>query len=199
MQTLLPPGRLSLALVALTALGGCRHDYRDARSDRADRADAIEGCAERLPVFAANALPQQPYRVIAPVDAFWGITSTARFLHMKRRACELGADALIDADDGRSGPVSTTTVQYDAAGHPISIVQTQPARPRRSAGLAIQFLVPQVAVAAPPPIQVVVPPPVQIIVPRGACPASTETCGPACCDSATSACDRTTNTCIPRF
>jgi hypothetical protein len=198
MPKLPAPGRLTLAAFALVALAGCRHNYGEARSYRAQRY-AVEGCADRLPVFAANAPPQQPYRVIAPVDAFWGLTSTSRFLHMKRRACELGADALIDADDGHSAAVSTTTVQYDQAGHPVTIIQTQPVRPRRSAGLAIQFLVPQVAVAAPPTIQVVVPPPVRIIVPRGACPANTETCGPACCDSASAACDRATNSCLPRF
>jgi hypothetical protein len=80
-------------LPSFFAIVGCR----DARSY--DRKVALELCAAQIAVFPPGQPPQQPYRVVAPVEARWGISVTSRFLKLKREACALGANAIIDAGE----------------------------------------------------------------------------------------------------
>ena len=122
-----------------------------------------------IPVFAPSQPLPQPYRVVAPLDAGfvgnWGWSATSRFKRMKKRACELGADAIIDAADPGVDNRVTTTYQYDAAGRPVAVVQEASRDPGRATALAIQFVGPVVAAPAvvmvspgAPPPPVVAPP-----------------------------------------
>jgi YD repeat-containing protein len=193
------------AILALLALSACDHDVPEARySPRHARRVALDECIAMIPVFPAGQVPSQPYRVLAPIDSGfvgnWGWSSTSRFIRMKRRACELGADAILDADE----PVAdarVTTLQYDAYGRPVTIVQEDPRGARRSTALAVQFAPPQVAVAqaaeppsiippqtaspplalpqpAPPPIVITQPAPAQVIITTPAAPAVVVTTPP---------------------
>jgi hypothetical protein len=132
--------------VMLSVLGivGCR----DARSY--DRKVALELCTAQIAVFPPGQPPQQPYRVVAPVEARWGISATSRFLKLKREACALGANAIIDAGEREESETSvTTTVRYDRWGQPITVVQEQPNTRRRTTALAVQLLPPESPVSHP--------------------------------------------------
>jgi len=154
--------RLSGLFAALAALTACHNDGRSL--ERFNR----EMCVANIPVFPPDQLPAQPYRVVAPVDSYWGLSASSRFQRMKAHACALGADAIIDSADRYVQTSSTTTtVQYDAAGHPIAIQAMAASPARRSGPVAIKFLVPvtaQVATAAPPVVTIVTPPPSVTIV-----------------------------------
>jgi hypothetical protein len=168
------------AALAIVALAGCSHDVPEARTARHAHRAEIRDCVANIEVYSPAASPREPYRVLAPVDAGfvgnWGWTSTSRFNRMKKRACELGADAIIDADDPRLPSRVTTTYQYDEAGRPVSVVQEAPRSARGSTALAIQFVGPgaapqQVTVAPQGPQQVVVvaqPPQEVLLVPQQA-------------------------------
>jgi YD repeat-containing protein len=171
-------------LLLLMAISGCDHDVPEARSARRARHVAIDECTANIEVYPPGGAPQQPYRVVGPLDAGfvgnWGLSSASRFKRMKKRACELGADAIIDADDSSAGDRVTTSYQYDAYGRPVEVVQEASRETRRPTALAIQFVAPpggapQVALAgqtgAPQTIlvpQVVVQ---QVVVPPAAPPA----------------------------
>jgi hypothetical protein len=163
----------------LLALSGCDHDVPEARTPRHERRAAIEECVATIEVYPAGGLLPQPYRVVAPLDASfvgnWGWSSASRFKRMKKRACELGADAIIDADDPGADSRVITSYQYDAYGRPISVVQEASRNAKRSTALAIQFAGPEVAapevlvapqgMAAPPMLT----PPIvvtQVVVPQ---------------------------------
>jgi hypothetical protein len=100
-----------------------------------------------IEVYPPGAPLPAPYRVLAPIDADfvgnWGWSSTSRFKRMKKRACELGADAILDADDSDAANRVTTTYQYDAQGRPVAVVQEASRNAKRSTALAIQFVGPQ--------------------------------------------------------
>jgi hypothetical protein len=178
-----PMPRLSVwGPLVLMALCGCDHDDApEPRTAHHARRFAIDDCIANIQVYPPGAPLPQPYAVLAPLDAGfvgnWGWSSTSRFKRMKKRACELGADAIIDAADPNTDNRVTTTYQYDAAGRPISVVQqASQGDPRRMTALAIQFAGPQAA--APPQVvvgpegasrQVVVAPQVvvqQVVVPQ---------------------------------
>jgi hypothetical protein len=192
-------------VLGLVALSGCsREDNSEVRVGRHERRSAVKECTARIEVYPASTPRPQPYRVLAPIDAGfvgnWGWSATSRYERMKRRACELGADAIIDAPDERVADNRvTTTLQYDAYGRPVTIVQENPTTvARRGAALAIQFVAP----TAPAPVVVEVPAPAPVVVPveveRGACPVNTETCGAVCCDTGTAVCDPGAIMCVRR-
>jgi hypothetical protein len=157
--------RFFCAALAVVALVGCSHDVPEARSARHVHRAELRDCVTSIEVYAPGAPLPQPYHVVAPLDAGfvgnWRLSATSRFNRMKRRACELGADAIIDADEFRDVNRVTTTYQYDAAGRPVAVVQEVPTRPRASTALAIQFVGPQ---AAPPQVAVAPQAPEQVIV-----------------------------------
>jgi YD repeat-containing protein len=147
------------APLMLVALCACDHDGPEARSPRVDRRLAVGECLAAIEVYPPGVALPQPYRVVAPLDAGfvgnWGWSSASRFKRMKKRACELGADAIIDAPDSVADNRVTTTYQYDEAGRPVAVVQ-EASREKHSTALAIQFLTPVVmtsqGVLAPPPM-----------------------------------------------
>jgi YD repeat-containing protein len=169
---------LVTGLLLLTAASGCDHDVPEARTARRARHVAMDECIANIEVYPPSGAPQQPYRVVAPLDAGfvgnWGISSASRFKRMKKRACELGADAIIDADGSSGGDRVTTSYQYDAYGRPVEVVQEASRDTRRSTAFAIQFaapqgVAPQVALTVPngAPQTIVVPQVViqQVVVP----------------------------------
>jgi hypothetical protein len=145
----------ALGLVTVVVFCGCHSDdHVDARVGRHDRAVAVDECAARMAVYPPNSPLPAPYRVLAPVDTGfvgnWGWSATSRYWRMKKRACQLGADAILDAEAPIADNRVTTTLQYDAYGRPVEIVQEQPVRERRPVALAIQFAQAQVVVVAHP-------------------------------------------------
>ncbi len=169
----------SLVFLLSGGLLGCSHDGADARDARHARRYAVQDCVGSIEVYSATRPPAQPYRVVAPLDAGfvgnWGWSATSRYNRMKKRACELGADAIIDSDDAAVDNRVTTTYQYDAYGRPVAVVQEGAKDLRRGTALAVQFVAPEVAVpqAAPPQIAaapVVVAPPMSspqvVVVPQ---------------------------------
>jgi hypothetical protein len=178
-----PMPRLSIwGPLILVGLWGCDHDVPEARTARHEHHIAIDDCIANIEVYPAGGPLPQPYRVLAPVDAGfvgnWGWTSTSRFKRMKKRACELGADAIIDADDSGPGSRVTTTYQYDQYGRPVAVVQEGSRDAKRSTALAVQFVGPQAAapevvvapeVVGPPQVVVALPvvaPPQVVVTPQ---------------------------------
>lgn len=98
-------------------------------------------CAATLEVFPPGMRPQRSFRVIGPVDGTWGWTVEARFERMRKKACELGAHAIIDADERYevvAGP-TRSVIHYDRYGRPIAVVEQPQSTVRRTSAWAIVY------------------------------------------------------------
>ncbi len=102
---------------------------------------AVGECQARLEVYPPGMRPQRPFRVLGPVDGAWGFTVEARFERMRRKACELGAQAIIDADEHYEVVAGTTTtsVRYDELGRPVTVTEEPHSTVRRTTALAIVY------------------------------------------------------------
>jgi hypothetical protein len=112
-------------------------------------------CETSLEIIPPGTRPQRPYRILGPVDGRWGVTARGRFARMRKRACELGADAIMGAWERyeETPGTLTTRVGYDDLGRPITVVEEQPAVARRTPPLAIAWTdAPRVYVVEPPPM-----------------------------------------------
>lgn len=137
----------SAFLLSSAALGGCADDpaerewRRQQAAQRREQMAAIDRCAATLPAYRPGERPPQPYTVIAPMDGRWGWTSTSRFMSMKRKACELGADAIIDASETYADVGPTREVWgRDRFGRPVRVVEHEPQRVRETSAVAIRFV-----------------------------------------------------------
>lgn len=89
------------------AVAGCAPTALEARQ-AAERRD----CEQSLEVFPAGTSPGRAYRIVGPVEAAFNITVEGRFKTLKVKACERGAQALIDYVDEQvyvNGSTTTTT------------------------------------------------------------------------------------------
>jgi len=140
-------------------------------------------CETNLEIYAPGTRPTRPYRVLGPVGS-WGVTARSRFVKMRKRACELGADAIVGAwERWEETPTTVTTrVGYDGHGQPVTTVEEQDGFARRTQPLAIAFtdtarvVVAQqapVVISQPAPVVIAQPAPVVAVV----CPEDAE-CGP---------------------
>jgi hypothetical protein len=101
--------------------------------------EALNECASHLAIFPPGMPPSQPYRVLGPVEGPFGFTVEARFQAMRKSACELGANAIIDAGEHEEVRVGTrtTTTGLDAYGRPVTVVEEPQTIVRRVRGMAV--------------------------------------------------------------
>jgi hypothetical protein len=138
-----------LAFLGLFASGcASRYDDPEWRAARAERRMAAHearmaqaDCQARLEVYPPGMRPQRPYRVLGPVDGTWGFTIEARFQRMRKKACELGAQAIIDADERYEVVAGTTqtVIRYDRHGRPVAVIEQPQSTIRRTSAWAIVF------------------------------------------------------------
>jgi hypothetical protein len=102
---------------------------------------AFAECQMNIEVFLPGMRPARPFRVIGPIEGNWGWTVESRFKRMKKKACELGASAIIDADERYEAVGGTTTriVQYDRFGRPVIVVEEPRRTVRRTSAIAIVY------------------------------------------------------------
>jgi hypothetical protein len=159
-----PMPKLPLYALCLLALPACNRSYSGHHTY------AMEMCVANIPVFAPGQVPQVPYAMIAPLDSHWGVSATSRFQHMKMHACQLGADGIIDTPDRYPSMASvTTTMQYDAYGHPVAVQQQAVVPAGRTNPIAIKFLgqppmLAQQQMMGPPTNVTIVPPPSTVTI-----------------------------------
>jgi hypothetical protein len=147
-----------LLLVAATASGcGASAQTLAARDAKRQRKLAVEQCAATLEVYPPGMRPTRPFRVLGPVEGEWGFTAGSRFERMRKNACELGAQAIIDASEHYQevAGTRTTTLGQDALGRPVAVVEEPRSSVRRTTALAIAYtdtpIAPQIIVVTTPP------------------------------------------------
>ncbi len=145
----------ALAAAALLPACGHRRSYAHdpAMQQRQYAADlALAECQVNIEVFLPGMRPTRPFRVVGPIEGNWGWTVESRFTRMKKKACELGASAIIDAEE-RYEPVGGSTtriVQYDRFGRAVVVVEEPRRTVRRTSAIAIVYTDPPPAAASAP-------------------------------------------------
>lgn len=131
-------GACALAL-ASAACGGTSDDPIERAAAR-ERAIARYRCEASLEVFPPDTKPTRPYRVLGPVDGSWGWTMESRFEKMRKKACAMGASALLDAQETMepAGPHRSTVV-LDRFGRPAEVVDEGQPMVRRTTAWAIVY------------------------------------------------------------
>jgi hypothetical protein len=116
-----------------------------------------EYCQQSIEVFPPGMQPQRPFRVLGPVEAHWNLTAEGRFKTMRRKACDMGAHAIMDAADNTVYHPGATTTYVDAWGRPVVVAQQPGGARRYASAMAIVYIDlppmsgPQSAAAPPPP------------------------------------------------
>lgn len=131
----------------------------DAAVAKQQRAIALDRCQTSIEVYVPGTRPQRPFRVIGPVEGNWGLSADARFDRMRKKACELGAHAIIDAAERYhevNGP-TTTTLGQDAFGRPVATIEESRSTQRTTSALAIIYV--DVPATAPAPVSAPAPAP----------------------------------------
>jgi hypothetical protein len=88
--------RIALLLVTLTIHVGCHGPKSPEQLKK-------EGCAkltEPVALYRLGEKPNRPYRVVTEVGAMWFGSAASRTRTLQIKACELGADAVIDVTKG---------------------------------------------------------------------------------------------------
>jgi hypothetical protein len=142
----LPHTVVAFALLA-PACGGVsddpveRAEARQRQFARYQAREALDACAAHLAIFPPGTAPQSPYRVLGPVEGRFGFTVEARFQAMRKSACELGAQGIIDAGEHEEVVVGarTTTSGVDDYGRPVTVVEEPRSVVRHVRGVAIVF------------------------------------------------------------
>jgi hypothetical protein len=142
----LPVSLLTCTLLA-SACGGVsddpveRAEARQRQIARYQAREALDECASHLAIFPPGAAPQRPYRVLGPVEGRFGFTVEARFQAMRKSACELGAQGIIDAGEHEEVVVGTrtTTSGVDEYGRPVTVVEEPRNVVRHVRGIAVVF------------------------------------------------------------
>jgi hypothetical protein len=137
--------KLAIAALASAALlPACGHHRGYARDpasqERQYAADlALAECQLNIEVFLPGMRPTRPFRVIGPIEGNWGWTVESRFTRMKKKACELGASAIMDAEERYEavGGSTTRVVQDVRFGRPIVVVEEPRQTVRRTSAFAI--------------------------------------------------------------
>jgi hypothetical protein len=103
--------------------------------------EALDECAAHLAIFPPGTAPDRPYRVLGPVEGRFGFTVEARFQAMRKSACELGAQGIIDAGEHEEvvAATRTTTTAVDDYGRPVTVVEEPRSVVRHVRGIAVVF------------------------------------------------------------
>ncbi|HEY7954183.1 MAG TPA: hypothetical protein VII38_02785 [Polyangia bacterium] len=119
--------RLLFAVLTLVAVGlaGCAHQSPEARAAeqaRRQKCGAIE-------IYPNGVTPPRPFRVLGPVSADYDGIPSHRDQTLRDRACELGADAVMDVRE--SNPLASQSIggneaaaQSEADGTAIAFTDT---------------------------------------------------------------------------
>jgi hypothetical protein len=142
----LPVSVVACTLLA-SACGGVSDDpveraaARQRQFARYQAREALEQCARQLAIFPPGTAPDRPYRVLGPVEGTFGFTVEARFEAMRKSACELGAQGIIDAGEHEEVVVGTRTATtgIDDYGRPVTVVEEPRSVVRHVRGLAVVF------------------------------------------------------------
>ncbi|MBS2018619.1 MAG: hypothetical protein JST00_37480 [Deltaproteobacteria bacterium] len=139
---------LFVGLSLSAGLTGACSDDPIARAEAAQRRTEIRQaklraaqCESSIEIYPPGMRPNRPFRVLGPVDGTWGFTVESRFQRMRRKACEMGATALLDAEERNDVVVESTReiTRYDAYGRPYTVVEQPQHSVRRTSALAVVF------------------------------------------------------------
>jgi hypothetical protein len=132
---------LAFAAVGLLPACGRHRGYDPARNAADEQRYAVAECQTSIEVFLPGMRPTRPYRVIGPIEGTWGWTVESRFNRMKKKACELGATAIVDAEERYEpvGGATTRVVAYDRFGRPVVYVEEPRQTVRRTTAIAIVY------------------------------------------------------------
>jgi hypothetical protein len=139
------PLRVVACGLLVSACGGVSDDpveraaARQRQIARYRAREALAECASHLAIFPPGTPPARPYRVLGPVEGAFGFTVEARFQAMRKSACELGANAIVDAGEHEEIVVGTrtTTTGVDVYGSPVTVVEEPRTVVRRVRGMAV--------------------------------------------------------------
>jgi hypothetical protein len=145
-RLVLPASVLTCTFLA-SACGGVSDDpveraaARQRQFARYEAREALEQCTAHLAIFPPGTAPDRPYRVLGPVEGRFGFTVEARFQAMRRSACELGAQGIVDAGEHEEVVVGTrtTTAGVDEYGRPVTVVEEPRSVVRHVRGIAVVF------------------------------------------------------------
>lgn len=84
--------RLGGLLAALTLAAGCHGPKSPEELKKAE----CEKHPERVALFREGERPSRPYRVLTEVGATWFVSAASRTRTLQVKACQLGADAVLD-------------------------------------------------------------------------------------------------------
>lgn len=118
-------------LAALTLAAGCRGP----KSPEELRKAECEKNPERVALFREGERPSRPYRVLTEVGATWFASTASRTRTLQVKACQLGADAVIDVSSEPHG--ASYALTGTKAG---TITFHQRGRTEEGRGLAIRFV-----------------------------------------------------------
>lgn len=127
-----PAVKLGVALVALGSLVGCGYAIPSIRHINTVDTAGEEAPECRIPIYRST-IPDRPFHEIGVVEAFAGGVVThadssmlsRSVMDLRKRGCELGADALIELERTDRGGVIATAVVFDDA--PGEVPQSTPA------------------------------------------------------------------------